>query len=208
MKKNYYILILLFLLSKAAFAQDDPFIGEIRIYPTSNGKAQSGWLICDGSLLKINEYSQLFSVIGTIYGGDGTETFAIPDLRGRVPVGQGQGVGLLPRNLGQSYGQENTTILTENMPSHVHSNTIKIASGKPQTNAPEATSNLATSGFNSGRVTVSNVSYTTDNTNLVSNTSIIKMDSVGHSDLISLIKPMCVITYMIAISGETPVPVN
>ncbi|WP_317195601.1 phage tail protein [Echinicola shivajiensis] len=79
-----------------------------------------GWMYCDGRLLPISQYSALFSLIGTIYGGDGRTTFALPDLRGRVPLGPGNGPGLTPRREGEKSGSETNTMNIMNMPSHNH----------------------------------------------------------------------------------------
>jgi microcystin-dependent protein len=96
----------------------DPFLGEVRMF--AGNFAPAGWKFCDGSLLPINQYDALFSLIGTTYGGDGQSTFALPDLRGRLPVGQGTGPGLSPRTIGEQYGTETVTLLSQQMPSHSH----------------------------------------------------------------------------------------
>jgi microcystin-dependent protein len=82
--------------------------------------APRGFHICDGSLLSISQNSALFSLLGTSFGGNGTTTFGLPDLRGRTMVGTGQGPGLSNYVLGQSGGTENTTLTTPNMPAHNH----------------------------------------------------------------------------------------
>lgn len=84
-------------------------------------RAPQGWALCDGRLLSRAEYGELFKLFGTTYGGEGTASFALPDLRGRAPVGQGQGVGLSPRPLGQSFGAETHGLNENEMPSHAHS---------------------------------------------------------------------------------------
>jgi microcystin-dependent protein len=96
----------------------DPFVAEIRILPLSF--APKGWAFCDGQLLPISQNTALFSLLGTFYGGDGKATFALPDLRGSVPVNAGQGPGLSLYFLGQSSGSETITLLTTEMPSHTH----------------------------------------------------------------------------------------
>lgn len=90
------------------------YIGEIKI--VGEDYAPQGWLPCDGRLLDIAEYEQLFNVIGTRYGGDGESTFALPDLRGKVPIHQGNGF-----TLGQSGGTETTTLDVDQLPAHRHS---------------------------------------------------------------------------------------
>ena len=94
------------------------YIGEIRLFPYSRG-APEGWFACNGSLLSINEYDVLFSLIGTTYGGDGVTTFGLPDLRGRVPLGSGTLAGS-SNIVGQIVGQETVTLTTSQMPAHGH----------------------------------------------------------------------------------------
>lgn len=85
----------------------EPFIGEIRMF--GGNFAPRGWAFCDGQLLSVSQNSALFSLLGTIYGGDGRITFGLPDLRGRVPMHPGSGSGLTPRVLGQKGGSESNT---------------------------------------------------------------------------------------------------
>lgn len=96
----------------------DPFIGEIRMF--AGNFAPRSWAFCWGQLLSVSENDALFALIGTTYGGDGVTTFALPDLRGRIPVGQGQGPGLSNRIIGQRYGTEEVTLLSTQMPPHTH----------------------------------------------------------------------------------------
>ena len=88
------------LASTPARAGDTPYIGEISWF--AGNFAPHGWALCDGQILSINEYTALFSIIGTIYGGDGRTTFALPDMRGRSPLHAGTGPGLPAHQLGQS----------------------------------------------------------------------------------------------------------
>lgn len=85
-------------------AQSEPFIGQLSVF--AGTFAPRGWALCDGQLLAISQNQALFSLIGTIYGGDGRTTFALPDLRGRVVIGPGQGPGLTPRSQGKKGGTE------------------------------------------------------------------------------------------------------
>jgi microcystin-dependent protein len=96
----------------------DPYLGEIRMF--AGNWAPLGWNLCDGTLLPISQNDALFNLIGTTYGGDGQSTFAVPDLRGRVPVGQGNGPGLSQRTLGEQYGTETVTLTSQQMPAHSH----------------------------------------------------------------------------------------
>ena len=90
-----------------------PFIGEIRMF--GGNFAPAGWAFCDGSLIPISENDALFNLIGTTYGGDGQNTFALPDLRSRIPVHVGPGFAL-----GQSGGVESVTLTTSQIPAHSH----------------------------------------------------------------------------------------
>lgn len=96
----------------------DPYLGEIRLF--ASNFCPSNWHICDGSKLPVSAYEALFSLIGTTYGGDGRTTFGLPDLRGRVPIGQGPGPNLTPRVVGQSGGSSQVTLVEANMPPHTH----------------------------------------------------------------------------------------
>lgn len=96
----------------------EPFIGEIKILGFNF--PPRGYMLCAGQLISIAEYTALFSLIGTYYGGDGQTTFALPDLQGRVPIGQGQGPGLPNYVIGQKGGTTQTALTTNNLPAHVH----------------------------------------------------------------------------------------
>jgi microcystin-dependent protein len=96
----------------------DQFLGEVRIVPFSF--APSGWAMCNGQILPIAQYSALFDLLRTHYGGNGTTTFALPDFRGRVPLAPGQGTGLSDYSLGESDGEEKHTLLAAEMPAHTH----------------------------------------------------------------------------------------
>lgn len=96
----------------------NPFLAQIIRF--AGNFAIRGWALCNGQLLAISSNSALFSILGTIYGGDGRTTFALPDLRGRVPMHWGNGPGLSPRAIGQKGGQQTVTLLQTEMPSHNH----------------------------------------------------------------------------------------
>ncbi len=96
----------------------DPFLAQIVMF--GGNFAPRGWAFCDGQLLSINANQALFSLLGTTYGGDGRTTFALPDLRGRVPMHPGNGPGLSSRRLGEKGGREYETLTVNQMPNHNH----------------------------------------------------------------------------------------
>lgn len=116
-----------------------PYLGQIIMF--AGDFAPQGWALCDGSLLPIAGYEALFNLIGTTYGGDGTSNFALPDLRGRVPIGDGQGRGLSGYALGQQAGAEAVTLAPGQLPLHTHPVAAVTASGNA--NVPAANAVLA-----------------------------------------------------------------
>lgn len=110
-------------------------IGEIRMFAPDF--APKFWAICTGQLLSISQNTALFSILGTTFGGNGQTTFALPDLRGRLPVGQGQGAGLSNVSLGQVSGSEATPLTAINLPAHTHpvAGTVKMLTTNTAANA-------------------------------------------------------------------------
>ncbi len=104
----------------------EPFIAQIVMF--AGNFAPRDWAFCNGQLLAISQNQALFSLVGTIYGGDGQSTFALPELRGRVAMHPGIGPGLTPRQLGQKGGNENTTLTAANMPNHSHPTSVAVSS--------------------------------------------------------------------------------
>src|SRR4051794_4978091 len=104
-----------------------PYVGEIRMF--AGNFAPAGWMLCEGQLLPISENDVLFQLIGTTYGGDGEETFQLPDLRGRIPIHQGASPGTSSHALGESGGVESVTLTTQQIPVHTHA---LLASSAPQ----------------------------------------------------------------------------
>ena len=96
----------------------ESFVGQIMLF--GFGFAPDGWALCDGSLLPIAGNEALFTLIGTTYGGDGDSTFALPDLRGRIPIHMGQAPGLNGYTLGERAGSERVSLQASEMPSHMH----------------------------------------------------------------------------------------
>jgi microcystin-dependent protein len=111
----------------------NPFIGSIILF--GGNFAPRGWAFCNGQVLAIAQNQALFSLLGTTYGGDGNTTFALPDLRGRVPVHPGQGPGLSQYDLGQVGGTETVTLLVSELPQHTHRQ--PATNGEQTTNRPD-----------------------------------------------------------------------
>ena len=111
-----------------------PYVGEIRMF--AGNFAPAGWMFCEGQLLPISEYETLFQLIGTTYGGDGESTFALPDLRGRIPIHQGNGF-----ILAETGGAEEITLTIPQIPQHTHALLASINNAvttSPQNAVPAA----------------------------------------------------------------------
>ena len=123
----------------------EPFVGEIRMF--AGNFAPRNWAYCDGQLLAISQNDALFSLLGTVYGGDGRTTFGLPDMRGRIPVHAGSGPGLSTRKQGAKGGSEKVTLTANQLPSHRHDFDAVSESGDDtspagKTLAPVASGNL------------------------------------------------------------------
>lgn len=119
----------------------EPFLGELRLFPYNF--APRGWAFCQGQILSIAQNTALFSLLGTTYGGNGQTTFGLPDLRGRVPISQGQGPGLSSYSLGEVGGVENVTLIQQQMPQHNHLVSVNnqgSSTGRPSGGYPGQTS--------------------------------------------------------------------
>ncbi len=112
----------------------EAFIGELMLF--AGTYAPRGWLPCQGQTLPINQNEALFSILGVNYGGNGTTTFALPDLRGRAPLGVGQGPGLSPKTLGEVGGYEQVTLTQNQMPQHTHAVAPAASDAQQTTNRP------------------------------------------------------------------------
>lgn len=110
----------------------EPLLGQIVLF--AGTFAPRGWALCDGQLLSISQHTALFSLLGTNYGGDGRTTFALPDLRGRVPIHPGRGPGLTTRELGQAGGEEATTPapVTVEAVEPMHPDATQVAAAGPR----------------------------------------------------------------------------
>ena len=168
----------------------EPFVGQIKMF--AGNFAPRGWAFCDGQLLAVSSNDALFSLLGTIYGGDGRTTFGLPDLRGRVPIHQGTGPGLSPRRLGAKGGAEKVTLTVNQMPSHDHA----------PFNASTDTGNEANPGGNVVAESPSLQIYLEDAPSATMNTA--SVTSVGGSRSHDNMTPFLCIHYIIALYGIYP----
>ena len=120
----------------------EPFIGQVMLVGWNF--AARGWALCDGQLLPISQYSAVFSLLGTTFGGDGRNTFGLPDLRGRVPVHVGNGPGLASVSWGEKAGVNDVTLNTTQIPSHNHSVTLRAENRNG--NETDPTNNMLAAG--------------------------------------------------------------
>ena len=173
----------------------EPFIGEIVLF--AGNFAPRGWMLCQGQILSIAQNTALFSILGTTYGGNGQTTFALPDLRGRVPLGQGQGPGLSPYVLGEASGTENVTLISTEMPAHTHLLAANTAGGS----ATDPTNNFiaAVSDPNSGSL-FSAFAPAPANTVMAPNAVGVSGGSQPHNNL----QPFLCLNYIIAVQGIFP----
>jgi microcystin-dependent protein len=174
----------------------EAYIGSIMLF--AGNFAPRGWMLCAGQTLAIAQYQALFSLLGTYYGGNGTTTFMLPDLRSRVPVGAGQGNGLTNWNLGESQGVENVALLSTQMPAHNH--TVNV--GTSAANSPAASNNyLAVANANlSGDPVTVNTYNGTPNATLAANSLSIAGQGQPHNNL----QPSLALNYIICLEGIYP----
>jgi len=170
-----------------------PYVGEIRLFAGSF--APAGWAFCNGALQPISENDTLFNLIGTTYGGDGQETFALPDLQGRAAVHAGGN----SYQLGEKAGVETVTITTQTMPLHTHAPTAVTGGGGGTTNVPGNTTILADG--NSTSVNNYLNPYSAANTVQLNNNTV---GIVGGSQPHDNIQPTLCISYIISLFGIYP----
>jgi len=204
----------IFLCSINVNAQE-PLLGEIKMF--AGNFAPRGYLFCHGQLLSISSNTALFSLLGTNYGGDGRTTFGLPDLRGRVAMGQGDGPGLSRNSLGQKIGAELTTLNNLNLPSHSHTatvttntnNKILISKDPAIREIPLEGDIHAQANFGPGLSTTNVKTYgpATNTVNGQSTTTTaptININNTGGQQPFNIIQPSSVINYIIAIQGIYP----
>lgn len=165
----------------------EPFLAEIRMF--AGNFAPRGWALCDGQLLPIAQNTALFSLIGTIYGGDGRTTFALPDLRARAPMHPGNGPGLTPRRLGQTLGEETVVLNVSQLPSHTHQMNVENNLGDVDTPTNHS---LAPAGYQTD--STSNLVHM--NTAAIADTG----GGQGHDNM----APSLGINFIIAVMGLFP----
>lgn len=165
----------------------DPFIGEVRMFAANF--APRGWALCDGQVLPIQDNQALFALLGTMYGGDGRTTFALPDLRGRAPVHAGSGAGLTTRSVGDRIGVEEVALSVEELPAHAHDVSCSGSSGTCQTPVGHV---LAEEPDNA---------YVPEGSERMASTTIQETGGgQGHDNL----QPSLVLNFIIAVEGTFP----
>lgn len=177
--------------AKSDIFQEAPtaYLGQIFLF--SFNYAPAGWLPCDGRELLISEYSNLYSLIGTTYGGNGSTNFRLPDLRGRVPMGYGSGTGLTATTIGEQQGAETITLTAAQVPSHTHD--LNVASGS------------GTSFEAQGNVPASNrdgILHYAAAANTIAAAGAI--GSTGSGAAIDVMQPSLSINFCIAVAGTFP----
>jgi microcystin-dependent protein len=167
----------------------EPFVGEIRMFGFNF--APQGWALCDGQVLPISQNEALFALLGTTYGGDGTTTFALPNLQSRVPIHQGHGAGLSAYVAGQAGGTETVKLTTTQMPSHTHE--VKASSSAAASNTPEGSA-LAQSA--------SHIYTAEPDTSTFMNANMLRF--TGGSAPHANIQPYLAVNFCIALTGIFP----
>ena len=171
----------------------EPFLGEIKLVGWNF--AARGYALCDGQLLPISQNTALFSLLGTIYGGDGRTSFGLPDLRGRVPMHFGNGPGLSSRQIGQRSGQERVTLTLSEMPNHNHN--ARLQAENRNGNSDDPTNNMLAKSTGTFRSQVAADDVPMNPASVVS-------DNVGGSQSHDNMQPYLVLNYQIALIGIFP----
>ena len=183
----------------------EPYIGEIKLF--AGNFAPRSWAFCEGQLLAISQHSALFSILGTIYGGDGRTTFALPDLRGRTAIAPGTGPGLTARRLGERGGSTTNTLNATQLPNHTHTatGTTKVSNADGTTNNPEGKV-LAVGKAVVDRSTSFNANIYGDgsNANMAANDVSVTLGNTGGNQSINNMQPYLATNYIIALFGIYP----
>lgn len=179
----------------------DEYLGIIKIF--AGNFAPKGWVMCNGQLLSIAQNSALFAILGTTYGGDGVNTFAVPNLQSRIPLGMGAGPGLSRYVQGQVAGTETTTLLTSNMPAHTHAAQVAVSNLNATVATPTATCVPAAAGTGSGRSFVPTNAYIESDPN-VTLTKGVTIGSAGGNLPFSNLQPYIAMNYIMCTQGLFP----
>ncbi|KZE52392.1 phage tail protein [Brevibacillus parabrevis] len=171
----------------------EAYYGEIRIF--TGQFAPRGWAFCDGSLLQIRQNTALYSILGTRFGGDGTTTFALPNLQGAAPMHHGAAPDLTPRTIGEQGGSSEVRLTVQEMPGHTH---IPNAAEKPTTNDPAGTIWSNTEGR--GRV----FAYGAPNAPEQTTFSQAALSATGEGMPHNNRQPFLAVRYIICLEGEFP----
>ena len=173
----------------------EPTLAEIRMF--AGNFAPRGWALCDGQLLPIAQKTALFSILGTMYGGDGRTTFGLPDLRGRVAMHAGSGPGLTTRILGEKSGVEQVVLNTNQLPSHSHT---AIANAVQ----PAGNRNDAAGNFWADDAASSSATYHTGPANTTMNANAVQIGNSGGGQPHTNLQPFQCVNYIIALVGIFP----
>lgn len=180
----------------------DEYIGIIKLF--AGNYAPMNWEFCNGQIISIANNTALFSILGTMYGGNGTTTFGLPDLRGRVPLGMGQGPGLNYYNQGQMSGAETTTLLAPNLPPHQHTAQIKACSTNAAYSQPKNTSVLAAPGHPEGRGFENTYGFSDATPDVKLSSASVNVDAFGSAIPFNNMQPYLGLNYIICVRGLFP----
>ena len=180
----------------------DEFIGIIKIF--AGNFAPQGWAFCNGQLLPISQYTAVFSILGTTYGGNGVSNFALPDLRGRIPLGFGSGPGLSNYDEGQTGGSETNALITSNLPPHTHIAQFSVSSGDATQSAATPGAAIATPGSMSGRSFAGTLGFNTATPDTLLNTSTVVNSVTGSAIPVNNLQPYLGVNYIICLQGIFP----
>jgi microcystin-dependent protein len=184
----FIVAVILLLKLQTSCAQVNPYVGEIRVF--AGNFAPSGWEFCYGQLVSIAEFETLFNLIGTTYGGDGQSTFALPDLRSRIPIH----ADAVTAQLGETGGTETVTLTNSQIPSHTHA-VVADMSGNSEN---PANANLAGSPMTNVYQDYSSPSAVTMNANTIG--------TAGGSQPHDNMPPYLAVNYIISMYGIYPTP--
>ncbi|MEP2936896.1 MAG: tail fiber protein [Gilvibacter sp.] len=180
----------------------EPFLGQLMLVPYNFDPRL--WASCNGQLLPISSNTALFSLIGTIYGGDGETTFALPDLRGRMPIHLGTGPGLPTYSLGQRSGNPTTTLITANLPAHSHPATANVNSADAANETPAIGDSIAAPGYVEGRSFLKIKGFNTATPDVALNAATISVANTGSNTAFSNMPPYLTMRWVIALVGIFP----